>query len=217
MLGGYAMDEVLQNMDEEKKNRIINSAIEEFARYPFSKASTNNIVKNAGISKGLLFHYFGSKQELYEYVRGFVIRKLFTEVSSRIDWENNDIFERIKQITLVKMKLSTQYPQLFTFASNMMLNESLSFTTATELYREYGVDIQEYLTRVYTHNIDYSRFREPEKIDKYVNIIGWTIEKFADTLFQRYQAETDMDVLWQQAESINEYIDILKRAFYAEP
>ncbi len=210
------MDELLQNIEEEKKNRIINSAIEEFARYPFSKASTNNIVKNAGISKGLLFHYFGSKQELYEYVRGFVIKKLFIEVSSRIDWENDDIFERLKQITLVKMKLSTQYPKLFTFASNMMLNESLSFTTATELYREYGVDIQEYLTRVYTHNIDYSRFRDQKSIDKYVNIISWTIEKFADSIFQHYTAAADIDAFWQMAESINEYIDILRKAFYTD-
>ena len=62
------MDEILKNIDAEKRDRIINSAIDEFAMYPYEKASTNNIVKNAGISKGLLFHYFENKQELVQHL-----------------------------------------------------------------------------------------------------------------------------------------------------
>ena len=71
------MDDILDGLDPEKRDRIINAAIEEFARYPFEKASTNNIVKKAGISKGLLFHYFDSKQALYEKLIGFVINMLY--------------------------------------------------------------------------------------------------------------------------------------------
>ncbi len=108
------MDDVLQNLDSEKRDRIINSAIEEFSTYPFNKASTNSIVKNARISKGLLFHYFGNKKDLYDYISGFVIHKLFDEITKRIDWENTDLFERIKQIALTKIELSAEYPQLFT-------------------------------------------------------------------------------------------------------
>jgi AcrR family transcriptional regulator len=44
------MEEILKNMGEEKRNRIINSALEEFSKNSFEKASTNNIVKKAGIS-----------------------------------------------------------------------------------------------------------------------------------------------------------------------
>lgn len=58
--------EIFKNIDEEKRGRIINSALEEFSKNSFDKASTNIIVKNAGISKGSLFHYFKNKQELYE-------------------------------------------------------------------------------------------------------------------------------------------------------
>ena len=43
------MDDILNNIDSDKRDRIINAAIDEFAAYPFEKASTNNIVKKAGI------------------------------------------------------------------------------------------------------------------------------------------------------------------------
>ena len=39
------MNEILKNMDAEKRDRIINAALEEFAKNGFDKASTNNIVK----------------------------------------------------------------------------------------------------------------------------------------------------------------------------
>ena len=91
------LQEILKNMDEVKRDRIINSAIDEFAKYPYAKASTNNIVENAGISKGLLFHYFGNKKDLYDKLSRFVFNKLSDEIKANIDWEQTDILERIKQ------------------------------------------------------------------------------------------------------------------------
>src|SRR5665811_373431 len=94
---GEIMEDVLQNLAKKKRDRIINSAIEEFSLYPYEKASTNNIVKNAGISKGLLFHYFGNKKDLCEYTTSFVVQKLFDEITARINWDETDIFQRLKQ------------------------------------------------------------------------------------------------------------------------
>ena len=39
--------------------------LEEFSEKGFDRASTNSIAERAGVSKGLVFHYFGSKQRLY--------------------------------------------------------------------------------------------------------------------------------------------------------
>ena len=44
------------NLELEKQDRIINAAIKEFAQKGYDKASTNEIVKEAGISKGLLYN-----------------------------------------------------------------------------------------------------------------------------------------------------------------
>ncbi|SDN73481.1 TetR/AcrR family transcriptional regulator [Acetanaerobacterium elongatum] len=52
-------------MDNSKKQELLNACFAEFAQYGYDKANTNRICETAGVSKGLLFHYFGSKKNLY--------------------------------------------------------------------------------------------------------------------------------------------------------
>ena len=56
---------VFNELDKSKQDKIIESAIKEFAEYGYEEGSTNRIVKDCGISKGSLFKYFENKEELY--------------------------------------------------------------------------------------------------------------------------------------------------------
>ena len=47
------------------KRKILNAAIKEFSEYGYTKTSMNNICKHAGISKGIIYHYFQDKDDLY--------------------------------------------------------------------------------------------------------------------------------------------------------
>lgn len=56
------------NKTEEKaitRNRMIEAAIIEFGLHGYEGASTNQICAGASISKGLLYHYFKSKENLF--------------------------------------------------------------------------------------------------------------------------------------------------------
>ncbi len=208
------MQDILRNMDEKKRDRIINSAIDEFSVYPFEKASTNNIVKNAGISKGLLFHYFGNKKELYECVIGFVVNKLYNEITSKIDWNETCIFERIKQLVFCKLELSKVYPNMFDFMLKIFTNEhGGSINDAIELYKKYGVDIQGVLSKIYTHNIDFTKFKDQNSIDKSINIVRWTIEKYTDEQIIICDGIQSID-FEKIVMDIDEYIYVLKKAIY---
>ncbi|MBN1252658.1 MAG: TetR/AcrR family transcriptional regulator [Bacteroidales bacterium] len=59
-----------QNIDIRKNKRklIMNSAIEVFAEKTFRGASVSLITKKAGISKGLLYSYFESKEDLLKQI-----------------------------------------------------------------------------------------------------------------------------------------------------
>ena len=56
------------NLPQGKKAKIYAAAVEEFAKNRFSEASINQIVKNAGISRGSFYQYFNDKEDLYIYV-----------------------------------------------------------------------------------------------------------------------------------------------------
>lgn len=56
------------NRDEKNalmRQQILRSAMEEFGRHSYAEASLNAICKNGKISKGIIYHYFKDKDELY--------------------------------------------------------------------------------------------------------------------------------------------------------
>lgn len=55
------MNEKFFDLKKEKQDRMINAALKVFAENGFRRASTDEMVKEAGISKGLLFHYLSAR------------------------------------------------------------------------------------------------------------------------------------------------------------
>jgi AcrR family transcriptional regulator len=68
------------NLSKEKKDKIIKSAIKEFASQPFSEASINKIIKNAEISRGSFYTYFADKYELLTYLLELFREKLISNL-----------------------------------------------------------------------------------------------------------------------------------------
>ena len=60
--------DTFRNLPEEKRLRIFHAAVAEFSQQPFSQASINRIVKDAGIPRGSFYQYFADKEDLYLYV-----------------------------------------------------------------------------------------------------------------------------------------------------
>ena len=57
-------DEQNKEIREQSRQQIKDSAFELFARYGYSDTSVSGIARKAGISKGLIYHYFSSKEEI---------------------------------------------------------------------------------------------------------------------------------------------------------
>ena len=55
-------------LPEGKRQAIREAALKEFARVPFEKASINQIIRNADISRGSFYTYFVDKQDVVEFV-----------------------------------------------------------------------------------------------------------------------------------------------------
>ena len=60
--------ETFNNLPAQKRKRIIELAIKEFATNPYDVSSISNIVRLAGIAKGSFYQYFEDKKDLYCYL-----------------------------------------------------------------------------------------------------------------------------------------------------
>ncbi len=80
------------NLPEDKKNKIMKSALVEFASYPYSSASVNRIVGRSQISKGSLYQYFNDKKDLYLYLVEIASQAKLGFLQSREDVVFDDFF-----------------------------------------------------------------------------------------------------------------------------
>jgi len=60
--------EQFEEIRESKRRQILDSAIECFATTGYHAVSISDLAKHAGISKGLMYNYFSSKEELLKII-----------------------------------------------------------------------------------------------------------------------------------------------------
>lgn len=202
------MENRLSNLDKEKKIKIINSAMEEFSNNTYDKASTNRIVEKAGISKGSLFNYFGSKEKLYKDLEIFAIREMAEAIVEGLNWEEPDILNRIKEIVTIKMEVLHKYPHLLGFSKRIAANKSIDELKV--IYEEYLPNIYE---KIYYKNIDFSLFEENIEIKEVMNILIWTFEKMGEDYLKKINAGMKVNVD-EISDEANKYIKVLRQGFY---
>ncbi len=78
---------------ERKRNTIRKAAMKEFARVPFEKVSINQIIQNAGISRGSFYTYFDGKQDLADYLIWELGQSLGTYCQKKLEENGGDYFD----------------------------------------------------------------------------------------------------------------------------
>src|SRR5690625_6610228 len=69
----------ISKLEPKRKDAILNAALKEFSTNGFDNASTNVIAKEAGISKGLMFHYITSKEKLFLFLYDYCVDRINKE------------------------------------------------------------------------------------------------------------------------------------------
>lgn len=109
------MNDKFFDLKKEKQDRMINAALKIFALNGYAHASTDDIVKEAEISKGLLFHYFTNKIGLYSFIYDFSVKFYNVELTSTVDKSDNDFFSLHLQLKNVDTQVMKTYPYMLAF------------------------------------------------------------------------------------------------------
>lgn len=202
--------DILEKMNPDKRQRLVKAAMKEFGENRFEKASTNAIVKEAGISKGLLYHYFNSKEELYEYLCDYAAKAIAVPIAEEIGLEDRDIIRRIERITKLKMRILHEIPALVTFSKVMYTGMNYEdIKRIIEKYHSIPVDMY------YSHNVDETLFKEEVDVAMAVKTIQFTLEKVGENLvMQRNMGfEPDMDKIFHEVEG---FLDHFRSIYYKQ-
>lgn len=98
-------------LPEAKKRTIREAAIKEFARVPFDKASINQIIQNADISRGSFYTYFEDKQDVVRYIFEDNARQLKECCEEELKRNDGDFFAMLEwlfEFTIRKLEESRE-------------------------------------------------------------------------------------------------------------
>ncbi len=119
------------NLNENKQEKIINAAIEEFALNSFEKATIDNIVKKACIPKGSFYQYFENKEDVYKYLFKFLSGKKYKELEMYLSKLNEMSFSEF-----IRMFYISGIDFNFQDSSRVKLGEKFLYNCSSELREE---------------------------------------------------------------------------------
>ncbi len=129
------------NLPAEKREKIIDAAIAEFAEYPFKQASVARIVEQAVIPRGSFYQYFVDIKDLYQYIFQLSGQKKLEYLHQHMSdmLTNNgdaDVFQQIRDLYIAGLKFAGEYPRLARIGSRF-------FKEDNDLKREIMGDLEQ--------------------------------------------------------------------------
>jgi len=125
------------NLPEEKREMIMNAAIEEFAEYGLENASTNRIVKNSGIAKGSFYQYFEDKQDVFMYMLDMIEKQELEFFKNEHPPDQNmDVFQYYRWMVKKGMEFGLAHPRAIQAAWRVLLGEGMYYGKNLAGYRE---------------------------------------------------------------------------------
>ena len=195
------MNEKFFDLKSEKQDKMINAALHLFADNGYKHASTDDIVKEAGISKGLLFHYFINKEGLYSFLIDYSVKYLLFEYDRSVA-DEIDFFDFYEKMEGAKVNVLRNYPYMYKFIG-MCGTETDSDIKAIgrEPLKRYNDTIASYKNKLSAPSL-----RSAITTDELQALLRYTIDGL--TAEQLKAKKPDPDSLYVQ---IKNYISILKK------
>lgn len=122
------------NISEEKRNKILSVAINEFACNGFENANINTIAKKAQVSVGSLYKYFDTKTDLFLTSVNYGIQNLEAVMEEVIvsDVPIMEKFERLIRIAIESSRKDNILIKLYNVVTSQT-NSAVAKTVATQM------------------------------------------------------------------------------------
>lgn len=195
------MNEKFFDLNRDKQDRMINAALRVFAQNGYRHASTDTIVKEASISKGLLFHYFTSKIGLFSFLFDYSIKYMLFEFDRLISPKETDYFKIRREMERAKLNVLRSYPYMNEFIEKSLQENQLDVIETIEVSKN---NYLETLNKYYAQG-KRSDLRSDISATQLDNMIRYTVDGLTKDQIQSNSFQPDM--LFEQ---ICGYLDTLQ-------
>lgn len=195
-----------------KRDDIINSAIVEFGKYDYDRASINSIIEDSHTSKGTFYHYFNSKEELYSELLDIVVQekiRFLHEKANEVDSVSADapIFELFRSQIQSSVEFRVAYPKYAMFSAQVANETNQAIRSRIEAV--VGNATNEYLDPLIKANIAQRNLRNDIPEEFVSALLVYMLSHFSDFLLSM-RVKLDSNDTPKIMETLNYYIDVLE-------
>ncbi|MDO5575056.1 MAG: TetR/AcrR family transcriptional regulator [bacterium] len=190
----------------EKRKKIMTAAAATFAKYGYKKTTIDEIVAVAGISKGLFYHYYENKTQIYLHLYNTYVDIMADTIHQKIDMTETDFIERLKTISHIRIAFINDYPDLWEFLYSAYYEQHPDIAP---LIKEKNNLLVKDSFQHSAANIDWSQLRSDITPNQAIMMVTWMAEGFVRRL--NFEEITSDKNLYQEFDC---YIDFLKNGLY---
>ncbi|MBD2862285.1 TetR/AcrR family transcriptional regulator [Paenibacillus sp. IB182363] len=200
-------------MIEAKEQLVLKCALAEFSEHGYRNASTNRIVKAADTSKGILFHYFGSKKQLMLTVLDQSLDVFDQYLENEMKELPPELLARYLALSKAKVKMFMEFPMIYKLVSDVF----------REVPEELGEEIvirqrrmQERYAATFLEDADYSAFSPEFEREKVVQLIHSVLDQLTHRFMEQFKHAPDrgLSELPNIIREFEEHTDMLKKGIY---
>lgn len=197
-----------------KREKISNLALRHFAERGYAGTRIEDIAKELGIAKGLIFQYFGTKDGLFLETYKLAVRSFPSYLDAPEDVQNRGFFGIIRYwLARTEHLIGEDWaPYRVSLLGN--------YATSLELKRE----ITRFLTKEDPYGtvkfvkwgMERGEVRDDIDLEMIVSVLDWTMERFQDALLTQeldpglFRRRNELPE--QKERRIEQFLGILKRA-----
>ena len=193
----------------EKQNTIIDAALLCFGTNGYKKTSVSDIAAAAGISKALVFHYFGTKKALYLYLVDLCTHIIMNELDEKFDNTVTDFFARINLAANIEISAMKKHPAILSFLDSVYFenDDEVKANIKAILANSESESLR---SKIAFEGTDTSKFKDDIDPKLVMKILTLLTDGY---LSKMPKTGIDLDALCKE---FDEYINLFKRNFYKE-
>ncbi len=158
------------NLPEEKRQAILDAALEEFAAYSYEQASVNRIVARSGIAKGSFYQYFEDKRDLYFYLLQQASEvKMFYLAPHMAQAQTQNFFTLLRDLYGAAIQFAMEHPRYAELGKRLM--DSKGSAIYDEIMAAHADEAIEFFASLLQNAIDQGEVRADINVPMFAHLI----------------------------------------------
>lgn len=197
-----------QEKQTQKYKKILQSGYKQFALLGYEKTTIDGILKEANISKGLFYHHFQNKKDLFLHLYQVAAKEVIKQTKMLMTQnEKKDFFDFVKEYMKIQFMYGKEYPYCMLFLKKAEEEN-------TEIYSEIQKIMKQTISQrhqMIMQELDYRRLKKEILPEQAIQIVLWVSMGFTNQILKEQET-----LNMEEYQKYCTYLEILEKQFCAQ-